>query len=223
VSYDHEQLLQALQTQAGLEIHGAPEPNQAVLAFNAYLQAQASWDVLVPDADVLARLIGVSAAAPRINRDFSRLLSLIKAVALLRHQHRRRTQTGRIVATLDDYVTVYDLVAEMYEAAVTGASRAVRATVEGVSFLKEHGTARVTVSELARHLAVSNMATSRSARTATKHGWLVNTETRKGTPRTSTLVSHGLPARAYRRLTRCVPNWTVEAASEPVTGEGVTL
>jgi hypothetical protein len=70
----------------------------------------------------------------------------------------------------------------MYEAAVTGASRAVREAVAGVRFLNDRGTGRVTVSEVARHLGVSTMAISRSARTATKHGWLVNRETRKGYP-----------------------------------------
>ena len=148
----------------------------------------------MPYADVLAKLIGKSAAAPRINRDFSRLLSLIKSAALLRHQGRPRNQKGRLVAALEDYVTVYDLVGEMYEAAVTGASRAVRATVEGVRSLKDCGTTRVTVSELARHLGVSTMAVSRSARTATRHGWLVNTETRKG-HHADLAIGEPLPAR----------------------------
>jgi len=196
VPYDREQLQYALQTQACLELRGAPEPDAAVVAFHAYLQAQAPWDVVVPYADALARLIGASAAAPRINRDFSRLLSLVKAAALLRHRHRQRNPQGRLVAALDDYATVYDLVAEMYEAAVTGTSRAVRDTVEGVRFLNDRGTGRVTVSEVARHLGVSTMAISRSARTATKHGWLVHREARKGYPRTSTWVSLCLPSRA---------------------------
>ena len=223
VPYDREQLQRALTMQADLEIQGAPEPDRGVLAFHAYLQAQAPWDVLVPYADVLARLIGKSAAAPRINRDFSRLLSLIKAAALLRHQHRPRNQKGRLVAALEDYVTVYDLVADMYEAAVTGASRAVRATVEGVRLLKDHGTARVTVSELARHLGVSNMAVSRSVRTATKHGWLINTETRKGYP-ADLAVGEPLPARTgLPSPDEISVELNVEAACEPATGVGVTL
>jgi hypothetical protein len=46
------------------------------------------------------------AASPRILRDFSRLISLIKSVAIIR-SHRRKIDTkGRIVAELADYAVI---------------------------------------------------------------------------------------------------------------------
>jgi hypothetical protein len=175
---DPGQIRAALEAQASQEILGAQEPDAALVAFQAYLQALAPWRVVVPFAPDLAREIGKQAMAPRILRDFPRLISLVKAVAVLRHQHRDRDTKGRIIATLEDYETVYHLVAPMYETTVTGASQDIRAVVAAVPELGEG----VTTAAVARHLEVPKNTAWRRVQIALKQGWLVNTQTIKNRP-----------------------------------------
>jgi hypothetical protein len=132
VPEDADQIRQALKAQAVLELHGGAEPDQALVAFQAYLQRLAPIDVVVPFVPVLAEAVGRSANATRILRDFARLLALVKAVALLRQAHRERNAAGRIVATVADYAAVFDLVGAMYSAGLSGASEPVRAVVAAV-------------------------------------------------------------------------------------------
>src|SRR5262249_47062236 len=112
VPEDIRKIRAALKTQARLSNAPVPEPDPALVAFQAFLQLGAPWDVSVPYLDQLAEHIGHSASASRVLRDFARLVSFIKAVALLRHTMRDRDATGRIVATLDDYDTVRALVGD---------------------------------------------------------------------------------------------------------------
>ena len=179
---DPAQIQRALKTQAGLEIRGLPTPDIALIAFQSYLQALAPWEVMVPYAEPLGARIGRVITAPRITRDFARLLSLIKAVAIIRHQHRQLDRKGRIIAQIDDYQAVYELVGKMYEATVTGASEAIRQAVEAVSMLKGERRSSVTVTEAANRLGISKMAVSRRVKAAIKNGWLVNAENRRGFP-----------------------------------------
>ena len=83
-----DQIQAALLAQANLERGGVPKPDPALIAFQAYLQAQAPWHVFVPFADKLAIAVGRLPNASRINRDYARLISMIKTVAVLRHQGR---------------------------------------------------------------------------------------------------------------------------------------
>jgi hypothetical protein len=137
--------------------------------FQAYLQALAPWDVVVPFAPNLAEGIGQSTAATRVLRDFQRLLSLIKAVA-----------RGRLVASVDDYRTVYELVNDIYRASVTGLSEGVTNLVTKVAELrKENDVQRITFSLLAQELGVHRDLVRRRANTAVRNGWLINQETRK--------------------------------------------
>ena len=53
------------------------------------------------------------AIAVRLRRDFSQLKNLIKAHAVLHQTTREEDDTGRIIATLDDYSAVYDLIANV--------------------------------------------------------------------------------------------------------------
>ena len=130
VADDAKQVKAALQTQARMETIGVAEVDPALIAFQSLLQAQAPWDVTVPFAEALAREISRATDAPRILRDFQRVLSLIKSVTVLRHRHRQRDDQERLVAEIEDYKTVYELVADMYAATTTGASAAVREVVE---------------------------------------------------------------------------------------------
>jgi hypothetical protein len=188
--------------QAKIEIEGVEDPSEELLAFQGYLQALAPWDVIVPFADQLAEGIGKVAINSRINRDFARLLSMVKAVAIIRHRHRAKDKHGRLVATIADYKEVYDLVHPHYAAAVSGASENVRQAVAAVAELRDlvdsqaakgdsSTTAAVTVSLLAKHLKIGKSSASRRVNTALENGWLVDkSEKTKGNLTICISVSH---------------------------------
>lgn len=167
---DQKQIRAALTAQAAIELHGASEPPDALIAYQSLLQNNAPWHVYVPFADKLAEAIGKSPAAPRILRDYARLIAFTKAVAIMRHSSRVRDDQGRIVATLADYATVFKLTYEMYAGSVTGASRKIRAAISAVRDLGGH----VNVTQVAAHLGINKMAAGRRITAAEKNGWLVN-------------------------------------------------
>jgi hypothetical protein len=181
ISDEPGQIRRALAAQAKMEAEGTREPDPALIAYQSYLQAKAPWDVHVPFVDKLAEAIGQSATAPRILRDFARLVSLIKAVAVVRHCHRTTDNTGRVVAELQDYATVRELVNDIYVTSLTGSSRQIRQVVLKVADLKKDST-KVTVTSVAKSLHISKMAASRRVKAALEEGWLVNAETRRGYP-----------------------------------------
>jgi hypothetical protein len=143
--------------------------------------------VVVPFA---RRLAGrTPSVAVRQRRDFGQLLTLVKAHALLHRASRERDEAGRVVATLEDYAVVRELVADLFgEAAGTEVSATVRETVEavaGVLRAKPAGIderATATVVEVAERLGLDKGAASRRVRAATQAGYLENLETRKGRP-----------------------------------------
>jgi hypothetical protein len=182
VSDSSEQIQAALTTQALLELEGAPEPDPALIAFQALLQIQAPWEVVVPFADKLSKKIGQLPHASRLNRDFARLLSLIKVVAVLRSDQREVDDQQRVIATLDDYATVHSLVNEVYETSVTKVSDTVREVIAAVGELKQRGNSSINQSDVARHLGISRQRVHPAVRTALNQSWLVNSETRKGYP-----------------------------------------
>ncbi len=184
VSSDPAQIQAVLRTQAQLEQTGLPDPDHALVAFQQLLQALAPWDVVVPYAEPLSDVLLQQEVGPRLARDFARLLSLIKAVAILRYRHRSTDDQQRVIAQIEDYATVRDLVADMYQATVTGASATTRGVVETVSKLvaNKGPNDRVNITQVARYLGVHKAAVTRPARAALRNGWLVNNETRKGYP-----------------------------------------
>lgn len=182
IADDQEQIRQALLTQASLELHGSREPDPALIAYQAYLQSCVPWDVVVPFADALARRVGASPAASRVLRDFARLLSLIKAVTVIRHTSRTRDREGRLIAEHADYATVYDLLNEVYVASASGASDKIREAVAAVAELKRSGRDPITVVMVGEQLGINKMAASRRVKTALQGGWLTNLETRRHHP-----------------------------------------
>lgn len=179
-----EQIGAALETQAALEIEGSKPPDSGLIAYQSYLQLKAPWKVVVPFAGELGSAMGKMMVAPRILRDFARLLSLVKSVAILRHHWRQTDNEGRLVATLDDYETVRELVADMYIESTSGAAASVRELVEAVRKLDTSwtGDERITNTALAKHLKTGIMQTTRRAKKAVEHGWLTNREQRKYYP-----------------------------------------
>jgi hypothetical protein len=132
--------------------------------------------VWIPFAKKLAKLI--PPVAVRLRRDFGALLNLIRAHALLHQATRERDAEGRIVATIEDYAAVRELVVDLVGEGVEATVLAtVRQTVEAVKRLREDSNGEpVTVAELARELKLDRSAVSRRARNAKDRGYLRDLE-----------------------------------------------
>jgi hypothetical protein len=137
--------------------------------------------VSIPFADSLAQM--VPPLAVRLRRDFKTILVLIRAHALLHQATRTRDESGRVVATLDDYCAVRamvaDLVAEGIEATV---KPEVREIVEAAARLLADGSAEVRQTDLTRKLKLDKSSISRRVAAALDGGSLKNLEDRKGRP-----------------------------------------
>ncbi len=121
--------------------------------------------------------------AVRLRRDFGQLLALIRAHAILHQASRKRDGEGRVVATLEDYAVVRDLVvaaiAEGIEATV---APTVRETVSAVQGLLGEGRTEASLREIAAALKLDKSAASRRIAVAIQLGTLRNLEERKGRP-----------------------------------------
>jgi hypothetical protein len=184
---DQAAIKAALAAQAKIELAGGVEaPDSAVVAFQAYLQILAPWEVQVPYVEALSGLIGrESSLGPRVNRDFARLVSLVKAVTVLRHAHRQRDAKGRWIATIEDYGIVFDLVKDIYQGSASECSQKTREAVEVVGRLTAQQDADsngVSSHEVAVALGLSDSAGWRRVKTALRGCWLVNREQRAHHP-----------------------------------------
>lgn len=194
VKDDQEQLAAALTMQAQLELHGpAADDTDGLIAFQSYLQMQAPWDVVVPFAKELATYLQKQPHESRVARDFNRTLSLIKVVTVIRHRSRKTNAEGRLMAELDDYRTVYELVADVSETG-SGASERVRETVAAVEKLVS-GDSTVSQAEIGKELGLVKGTVSNRVRTAIRGGWLVDEETGRGRP-AKIRLGEPLPERA---------------------------
>ncbi|MFC1945466.1 hypothetical protein ACFLWF_01790, partial [Chloroflexota bacterium] len=218
-----EQIGAALETQAMLEIEDPIPPDSGFVAFQQYLQLKAPAKVVVPFAKELAAAMAKMATAPRIMRDFARLLSLIKSTALLRHHRRQLDSLGQIVATLADYETIRELVNDMYVDSSTGASSDIRKLVQLVIDLdhtRSEGQ-RITNTALAKELGMGIKQVTRKTGKAIKLGWLVNREQRKSYPADYAPGEpmpevEGLPALTGMTPTDIPPSKEYEANDEAV-------
>lgn len=141
--------------------------------------AEAEHRVTIPYAKQLAAL--VPPIAVRLRRDFGSLLALIRAHAVLHQASRARDRTGRIIASVDDYAVVRDLVADIIAEGVGATvSDTVRETVAAVAALASiNGVALRAIAEKL-HLDKSNV--SRRVRMAAEDGYLRNLEDKRGKP-----------------------------------------
>jgi hypothetical protein len=137
--------------------------------------------VVVPFAGALATLI--PPVAVRLRRDFGSLLGLVRAHALLHRATRELDDDGRIVANVEDYAAVRELVIELISDGIgSTVSEATRETVNAVADVvgSDHGYA--SNAEVAKRLGLDKAAVSRRVRVAIDKGYLRNEETRKGKP-----------------------------------------
>ncbi|MEQ1883717.1 MAG: hypothetical protein ABL967_01560 [Bryobacteraceae bacterium] len=149
-------------------------------AFQNWLGAGPT-EVLIPFAERLAEACFVGTV--RVRRDFGKLLTLVKAHALIHRNSRDRTLDGAVVARIEDYRAVYSLVLDlMGEAAQSCVSTATRETVAAVAKLLDEGRCDVSVTHLAAELEIDKSSASRRVSAAIEGGYLVNGEDRKGHP-----------------------------------------
>lgn len=161
-------------------------------AFQWWL-ALANHEVVIPCADTLARMIPPMAI--RLRRDFPTLLSLIKTHAILHQASRERNEQGYIVATIDDYRAVYELVADLMSAGTEATvPKTVRQTVQAASALISGGGAEalgdptlevfgptaVSITKIAGHLKLDKSTASRRVSVAIDGGYLKKREDQRG-------------------------------------------
>jgi hypothetical protein len=136
--------------------------------------------VSVPFGKVLAEM--VPPLATRLRRDFGAVLRLIKSHALLHRASRETDDKGRIVATLEDYAVVRDLVADLVSEGVGGTVReTIKETVRAVAALVEpQDIQTVGIKKIADKLKLDRSTTQRRVKAAADEGYLVNEEDQRG-------------------------------------------
>ncbi len=150
--------------------------------------------VHVPFAPVLADLVPPEAV--RLRRDFTTVLTLVRAHALLHRASRATDAADRVIAIPADYGAVRDLVADLVADGV-GATVpvTVQETVAAVRTLTEAnragtltgkvadvGERTTTVAAVAKALGLDKSAALRRVRVASDAGYVQNLEDRKGRP-----------------------------------------
>ncbi|MGI0525755.1 hypothetical protein [Rhizobium giardinii] len=150
-------------------------------------QALQTWltggacEVIIPYADALAKL--VPPVAVRLRRDFSTLLSLIKAHALLHSATRIKDDQGRIVGTIADYEAVRALVVDIIAQGVGATVKEhVQEIVSAVKQLNGSYENPVGYRALMDLLHLDKATISRRAREAIDLGYLDNLEKRERQP-----------------------------------------
>jgi DNA polymerase I-like protein with 3'-5' exonuclease and polymerase domains len=153
---------------------------KAFVAAIRWLQLAGRHDVVIPYGRALAGLFDTREV--RARRDFSQLLNLIRASALL-HQRRRTIEKGRVRATLTDYAIVHPLVTEIFAATGTGLTTAQREAVAAVAALCPSADALpVTTSQVAERLGISRQAAAKRLERPLELGYVTNGESRERWP-----------------------------------------
>jgi hypothetical protein len=174
------------QTRAVLRVLAAEDRTGVDLSewheLQRWLEKHGEKRVTIPYAGRLANK--VPPVAVRLRRDFSAVLSLIQAHAVLHQANRDRNDAGKIVASFEDYEVVRDLVKDVLAEGVgSSASKTLRETVEAVRALTadRHKTG-VTAQTLAKELKLDKSAARRRLLTASDGDYVHNLEDRKGQP-----------------------------------------
>jgi hypothetical protein len=139
--------------------------------------------VVVPYAEELAAVLPTSHF--RVQRDFPKVLSLIKAHALMHSCTRELDAEGQLAATLDDYAVVHGLVADaLAEGIEAGVPANVREVIEAVRTLSPTDVqatgyaydtpSSVSQRNIAEHIERDQSVVSRHVRVAIDKGFLVD-------------------------------------------------
>jgi len=172
---DMETVREALRVTGAIEAgHFQPKVDQSFVQLQRRLQQGAPWKVVVPFAGDLADLISASPRAVRVMRDFSRLLTNIKAVTVLRY-NKRASKEGVLQAELEDYATVFKYANPLFEVAGSGVDRETRALYEYVSNRAvQDPKAAIKASDVEAHFNWSRTTTGRRIDRAIKDGYLID-------------------------------------------------
>lgn len=162
-------------------------------ALQTWLELAGCHSVTIPYAHSLAEK--ANAKAVRLRRDFGAVLNLIASHAILHQVHRERSADGRIVAIIEDYRAVYDLVVDILSEGVqTTVKKEIRETVEAVrEIVKDDDQKSATVIQVAGRLDLDKSAASRRVRMAIEDGYLINLQDKKGQP-AKLVIGDPLPA-----------------------------
>jgi DNA-binding transcriptional ArsR family regulator len=167
---------------AAARVRGVPTDTTAHQLFQEWISKQPA-KVRIP---YIARLAEeMSPAAVRIRRDFNTVISLIEAHALIHQMNRKRDSEGAVIATIEDYAAVYELVADIISYGVDASAPAtVRETVKAVQQLLLAHPEGVTAKALAAELGLDKSNASRRLDEAEAGGYLEDLEEKKkGKPR----------------------------------------
>jgi hypothetical protein len=180
------------QTRSILNALASPSPADAIdlepwLALQRWLASSPRPEVIIPFADTIVRLMPDTDI--RLRRDVEQALNLVRTHALLHQATRDRDGEGRILATIDDYAAIHDLVApSIAEGLRMSASCAMRETVDAVRRLMDQKGA-ASVQEVADVLGVDKSSASRRCAAASEAGYIYNKERSPG--RTARYVLDG--------------------------------
>jgi hypothetical protein len=147
---------------------------------------------VIPYAMRLAEMI--PPVAVRLRRDFTAILHLIMSHAILHQASREQDDRGRIIATIEDYKAVWDLVAPIVSRGVQMTVPAtMRETVQAVERLEQAkaegpvgnlGMAMggASLMDVANILHLNRSTVSRRVSACLEEGYLVNRQTKRGQP-----------------------------------------
>lgn len=152
---------------------------QPWLELQAWLEIYGNRRVTIPYRYALSELFSTSAI--RLRRDFGHVLALIRSHAILQQYSRDTDDRGRIIADMDDYVIVHQLVAgAIGEAVGVTVSDTVRETVGIVeTYATDDG---ITAKRIGEYLNLDKSAAGRRLRKAANGGYIRNMEERRGRP-----------------------------------------
>jgi hypothetical protein len=152
---------------------------------------QGEHHVIIPYAKRLAELM--PPISVRLRRDFGAILNLIRSHAVLHQANRQQDVEGQIIATLDDYAAVRELVADLISDRIeSSVSPTIQQTVSGVQSLVATPPEGVTVAALSKFLKLDKSTTLRRVGVAQERGYLRNLEDRRGRP-ARLVAGHPLP------------------------------
>jgi hypothetical protein len=138
--------------------------------------------VTIPFAQTLSSLI--DAKAPRIRRDFTKILNLISAHALIHRCNREKLSDGSIKADFKDYKMVYKLTADVVSAGVESViPKTVRRTVMIVKKLKKKNPRHsISFSDIGNSMRIHRSTAKRNVEIAIERGYLKNEEEKEKAP-----------------------------------------
>jgi hypothetical protein len=178
--------------------------------------------VTIPYAQPLAAAI--PPVAVRLRRDFGAVLNLIRAHAVLHQKHRAADAQGRLIATVEDYAVVRELVADLVADGVEATvSEIIRETVTAVEqLLAEPRVEETTVLAVAKLLKLDKSSASRRITVAVDRGYLKNLQDKKGRP-VRIVLGEPLPAAEDILPTRVELEAILGGCTVAVESEGIDI